>query len=766
MEAEESERTEDGAFVEAGTIAPASDVRAALVATKLAPPVPVPWLLPRADLVAQLTMAHSKLCLISAPAGWGKTSLLAAWRDAESGRHPFAFLHLEPTDDDAQILWTYVIAALRTVHPDLMVGADETLRTPGMEPMRRVVPALVNELCEIDQPMVLVLDDYQVLTQDAVHASILYLIEHLPPTVRLAIATRADPPFPLGRLRASGEMTEVRADRLRLTKEEATLLLNDRFGLNLGLEGVQLLHQRTEGWPVALHLAGLSLQREPDHRRFIERFAGDDRNIVDYLTGEVLGQLPATRREFLLHTSVLDHLTGPLCDAVADVSGSAATLEDLERANLFLIPLDNHREWYRYHHLFGDWLRHELQRADPSAIPELHSRASRWYRANGSLESSITHAIAAGDHEEAADLVNQYLVDWEQVPLSVVWGWLDRLPDEVAKARPLIATAHVWFALAHGDLPSGFRWVDFAESALEATPSEPMPTVETTVALYRALADSMTGAMEAALSTFEEIANKERPTGSSNYAFAVAFCGICTFWGVGAREAIPALREAVSAWERMSVPDRYGLTGLLAAAYAEVGDWTAAEVAAEGALASARPRPSARYRFPDLMAAHFALGRVLVARGERGAGISQIKEGLKTARVWVEPFAIAYGCLILAEALDGYTEKRALVREARQIMESSHDPGRIVNLVAAAERKLSIRRPSQQTAGTVHVEPLTERELAVLRLLRSELSFREIAEEMYISHNTVKGHAKSIYRKLGVSSREAAIETARDLDLL
>jgi LuxR family maltose regulon positive regulatory protein len=216
----------------------------------------------------------------------------------------------------------------------------------------------------------------------------------------------------------------------------------------------------------------------------------------------------------------------------------------------------------------------------------------------------------------------------------------------------------------------------------------------------------------------------------------------------------------------VSVPEHYGLTGLLAAAYAEIGDWAAAEVAADRAFSLALPPASEGDRFPYLMAAHYAQGSVLVARGEHDAGITQINQGLEIARGWVEPFAIAYGCLILAEALDGYTEKRVLVREAHQIMESSYDPGRMGDFVTATERKLSIRQPSQHTAGTVHVESLTERERDVLRLLRSELSLREIANELYISHNTVKGYSKAIYRKLGVSSREAAIKTARDLDLL
>jgi LuxR family maltose regulon positive regulatory protein len=560
-------------------------------------------------------------------------------------------------------------------------------------------------------------------------------------------------------------VTEVRAEQLRFSETEVAQLLSERFDLKMDAASIQLLCNRTEGWPAALHLAGLSLQGETDPPGFVERFSGDDRNIVDYLTGEVLDQLPTARREFLLRTSVLDHLTGPLCDAVADISGSATTLEELERGNLFLIPLDNQRRWYRYHHLFGEWLRHELHKTDPDAILELHSRASRWHAENGSVEHAIPHAIASGNHEQAADLMDQYLTDTGQVHLSAVWRWLGQLPDEVVEAHPLMAAVHVWFALAHGDFSIGFHWIEVAESALEASPTDLTPTVATTVALFRAMGELVAGDREAARAAFETIANQERPSGSHNYAQAVGLAGIASFWNSGALEAIPALREGAAARERLSLPDG-GVTALLAAAYAEIGDWTAAEAAADSAFDLTLPPPSERYRIPELMWAHYALGKAYVASDEHDQGIAQIKRGLEIARGWVEPALIGYGCLTLADALDGYTEKRALVREARQLIESSHDPGRMVDLVAAAERKLSIRQPSQHTAGTVHVESLTARERDVLRLLGSELSLREIANELYISHNTVKGHTKAIYRKLGVSSREAAIETARDLDLL
>lgn len=737
------------------------DVSDALMVTKLTPPIPAPWLLPRRELVAQTATAHEKLCLISAPAGWGKTSLLAAWHEADATQ-PFAFLSLESGDDDVATLWTYIIAALRNIHPELVAEVDAVLRTPGVDPMRQIVPSLVNELCEIDEPMVLVLDDYHVLTQDAVHASILYLIDHLPPKMRLVIATRSDPPFPLGRFRALGQMTEVRANHLRLAEEEATQLLIERFGVDMDPGSVKLLCQRTEGWPAALHLAGLSLQGEVDRAGFVRHFAGDDRNVADYLTGEILHRLPGELRMFLLQTSILDRLTGPLCDTVADATGSAQTLDELERGNLFLVPLDTRRSWYRYHHLFGDWLRHELRRTEPDLVAQLHSRASRWHEEHGFLEPAISHAIAAGEHKQAGGLIDRYLAEWVQVNWSAVRRWLDRLPEEVVETHPMAVTAKVMFAWVGGNFAGGLRWISTAESAVATAPDELRPVIEATVDLFRALGELGIGDMEVARVALGEIADRERPSGSPVYAIAVGHAGIATFWSVGALDAIPILQEGVTAHERMSLPDS-GITALLAAAYAEIGDWAAAETTAEAALEL--PPPFEQYQYPHHMPAHYAMGQVLIARGHRHEGIASVERGLDLARGWVDPVFIAYGCLILADALTGYREKRTLVREARRLIEDGRGRGRIGDLVAAAERKLSLREPSQRTAGTVHVEPLTARERDVLRLLESELSLREIAGELYLSHNTVKGYTKSIYRKLGVSSRAAAIDTAKELDL-
>ena len=307
-----------------------------LLTMKLVPPVPATGSLPRADIVERLTGAEAPVSLISAPAGWGKTSLLAEWIDAEQGRRPVAFLRLEEGDDTGPLFWSYVVAALRRECPELAEGAETALRSPDVDPMRNVVPALINELTECEEPLLMVFDDYHVISRREVHQSVGYLIDHLPPGVQLVLATRADPRLPLGRLRASGTLNELRAGDLAFSPSEAAQLLRSRFAVDLADGDVELLCRRTEGWPAAVQLAGVSLRDAEDPTGFVTRFAGDDRNVADYLIGEALGRVSEEDREFLLRTSVLDQMTGPLCDKVAGVTDGAATLDRIERSGLFL----------------------------------------------------------------------------------------------------------------------------------------------------------------------------------------------------------------------------------------------------------------------------------------------------------------------------------------------------------------------------------------------------------------------------------------------
>ena len=732
-----------------------------LLRMKLAPPMPASYLLTRPDLVSKLSDPGWKVCLISAPAGWGKTSLLAAWHGSETEQRPFAFLRLEEGDDDSPIFWTYLIAALRTVHPTLAPEADAALRTPEINPMRQIVPMLINELAEIEQQTVLVLDDYHLVRQEEIHTSIAHLIDHLPESLRLVIATRSDPSLPVSRLRASGEMIEIRAGQLGFSGKETADFLDSRFGVELDPQSTENLRHRTEGWPAGVQLAGLSLAGESDPQGFVKRFAGDDRNVADYLFTEVFRGLAEDRRDFLLRTSVLDRLAGPLCNAVAGVSNATAILEDLERANLFLIPLDHQRTWYRYHHLFGYWLRYELEKTDPAAILKLHSQASRWHEQDGSIEEAISHAIASKEPDRAAALIDRYLAVWGQIHWSQVAQWLNQLSDETVASHALSCIGRVRMSLARGDFSGGWRWIETAEAAVDAAPDDLRHFVEGTTAQYRAFMELVAGDMEIARVRSLELADRERSAGSSLYAMAVGIAGIATFWSVGALESIPLLREASVVRAEQSILDS-GVTALLAAAYAEIADWSGAEAAAKAAFGL--PAPPDWHRYPDVLAAHFASGRTLIAQGSRDEGIAQLREGLEMARGWVEPLFVAYGCLVLADGLTEYSDKRALVREARQLLEARGPSGRVMDLVVAAERKLAMRRPSQQTEGTVHVEPLTDRERDVLRLLSSDLSLREIAAELYVSHNTVKGYTKSLYRKLGVTSRAAAIKAAAALD--
>jgi LuxR family maltose regulon positive regulatory protein len=737
---------------------------APLLTMKLVPPVPTSRWLPRPEVVERLAGADTQVLLITAPAGWGKTSLLAEWLDAERGRRPAAYLRLEQGDDTGPVFWTYAVAALRRACPELAANADDALRSPDVDPMRDVVPSLLNELTEVDEPLLLVLDDYHVISGEDIHRSVGYLIDHLPPGVQLAIATRADPRLPVGRLRASGNLLELRAHDLAFSTGETGELLRNRFAVDLDDRDVELLRRRTEGWPAAVHLAGVSLRDTDDPTAFVSRFAGDDRNVADYLMGEALGRVSAADREFLLRTSVLDQLTGPLCEEVAGVSDGAAMLERIDRSGLFLIPLDNQRRWYRYHHLFGDWLRHELRRIDPAMIPALHRTAARWYSETDALEPAVDHAINAGDYQLAAQLIDRYLRDWPAVHWSVVWRWFQVLPDDAIRTYPMTAAARFNVALSLGDFASSSQWLEAAEAALDAVPADLLPTLETTLAVHRAFGELVAGGdADVARTALTAIADQERSRDSIIFAQASASAGMAAFWTTGPLDAIPLLHEGVLARRRRSVRDG-GATALLALAYAEVGDWAAAQETATDAFAL--PEPAEWAAYPDRMAAHFALGKVFLARGERDEAASSIGTGLGMARKWVEPIFVAYGCLALAECRTDYAEKRALVREARSLIDGPAGRGRIIDLVAAAEHKLALRRPHQQTAGTVHIEPLTDRELEVLRLLRSELSLREIANELFISHNTIKSYTQSIYRKLGVTSRAAALETARDIDLL
>ena len=419
--------------------------------------------------------AESKLTLISAPAGFGKTTLVAEWlAAAPAGRQSVAWLSLDEADNQPVSFWTYLITALQMVVPGIGASALSLLHEPKPPPIETVLAPLLNELGAESSDIVLVLDDEHLVDARDIHAGMAFLLEHLPPRIHLMIATRADPALPLARLRGRGELVEIRAADLRFTPDEAAAYLNEVMGLDLVARDIAALEGRTEGWIAALQLAALSMQGRGDIAGFIAGFAGDDRYIVDYLVEEVLQRQPELVRSFLLQTSILSRLNGSLCDAVTGQDGGKAMLETLDRGNLFLVRLDDRRRWYRYHQLFADVLRAHLLDEQPDRVPVLHRRASEWYEQNGERSEAIRHALAGADFERAADLVELSVPAMRQGRQEVaVLRWLRALPDEVVGKRPVLSVTYAWTLLATGELEDVERHLDDAGRWLTATGGGP-----------------------------------------------------------------------------------------------------------------------------------------------------------------------------------------------------------------------------------------------------------------------------------------------------
>ena len=437
----------------------------------------------------------STLALVSAPAGFGKSTLVTEWvAGAASDDCTTAWLSLDQRDNDAGLYWRYVIAALQTAAPDVGEGALALLQSA--QPVETVLSELLNDLSSVAHDVVLVLDDYHVIESQDLQDAMGFLLDHLPPHVHLVITSRADPALPLPRLRARGDLVEVRAADLRFTPHEAATYLNDVMGLGLTEQDVATLDGRTEGWIAALQLAALSMQGRDDIAGFISEFAGDDRYIVDYLLGEVLQAQPAGIRDFLLETSILSRLNGSLCDAVTGGHDGQATLEALERSNLFLVPLDDRRHWFRYHHLFADVLRARLLDEKRDRVQELHRRASDWHERHDERPEAIRHAMAGEDYARAADLVELSLPWMRQSRQeALLRSWMEALPAEVFETRPVLSVGFVGALMSRGEVEGVEELLRGAERWLAEPPtSSTMVVVDTeafrslpcSIAMYRA----------------------------------------------------------------------------------------------------------------------------------------------------------------------------------------------------------------------------------------------------------------------------------------
>ena len=458
-----------------------------LLATKLSIPRPRPDRLTRSCLRQRLDEGLGQaLILVCTPAGFGKTTLLADW--ATSTAMPVAWLSLDPDDNDPARFWRYVVAALERAGVAVAERVGSLSPHGGEAPSHAVVTAVINELEALPNEVALALDDYHVIESASIHDGVAFLLNHLPPQLHLVIAGRSDPPLQLARLRAAGRLCELRAADLRFTPEETAVFLWDLWGLDLAPEAVTVLESRTEGWAVGLQLAALSLRDRPDPEVFLDAFSGTHRFILDYLSEEVLERQPQPVRAFLLQTSVLERLSGSLCDAVTGTSGGQDMLEALERANLFLISLTEERRWYRFHHLFADLLRASLQRSHPELVPELHRRAADWCQQHGLIDDAVRHRLGSGDAPSAARLAEEHLDETLRRGEDVILQrWLSVLPEEAVKAVPALCLAQGLMEFHLGHLDSVERLLEHAERAFDPRRQPPRPRVPTTAGMVAEL---------------------------------------------------------------------------------------------------------------------------------------------------------------------------------------------------------------------------------------------------------------------------------------
>lgn len=676
----------------------------ALVQTKLALPRPRPGLVDRGRLTEQLQRAHdAALVLVSAPAGFGKTTLLASTYGAAAST---AWVSLDGRDGDASRFWTYVLHALDTASPGCAATALSLLDA-GADTLADVVTSLVNELSVRAEDVTLVLDDYHLADKPEVSETVALLLEHRPPQLRLVLGTRADPALPLSRLRARGELVELRAADLRFTVAEASDYLNDVHDLGLTASDVKTLEARTEGWAAALQLAAVSLRGRDDSSTFINSFAGDDRFVVDFLADEVLDQQPGPLRRFLLDTSVLDRLTGPLCDAVAgpiDGMAGGAVLELLERRNLLLVPLDDHRRWYRYHHLFGDVLHVRLLAERPGDVPILHGRASDWYEQAGDVEAAVRHAFAAGDVTRAADLIEVATPDLRRRRAErVLRSWVPAVPTEVLANRPVLASNLVGALMASNDFEGVGDRLDALESTLDSPPEnvvvrdegewQRLPAV---VALHRSGLALVSGDLEATLQHADVALERAGASDQLTIASASAVKGLAS-WAVGDLQAAgDGYRATVEGLAALGyVSDVLACTVTVVDLELGLGNLDAADLAAQDALdrvgaAADTPQGDGTRGTADMWV---ALARVAWERGESGKAAEHLRRAGDLgddAGLPQQPYRWRVAMAALRELEGDHEAADTLLAEAERVFNSDFLPN--VRPVPAVRARLHIRR--------------------------------------------------------------------------
>ena len=687
---------------------------------------------------------------MACPAGFGKTTLLAAWREAEAARKPTGWLTLDEDDNDPVVLWSYVIEALRRACPAISVPASPQM-AGAASIVSMVLPRLVNELDDLGE-VTLILDDFHRLPAGPARESIAWFVDHVPPAFQLVLSTRTEPDLPLAALRAHGDLLELRAEDLRFTSGEADAFLNGRLGLGLLPEEVDRLVERLEGWPAGLYLTALSLRRAADRHALVNELGASSRHLIDFLETEVLQAHDPPVQALMLRCSILERLSGLLCDAVLDQQHSGPMLDALSSSNLFLIPLDSEGGWYRFHPLFAQLLRVELERREPGTAPALHRRAYAWHRDHEMTGEAIAHAIAAGAHAEAAELIQASWVGYASACRhEAVLAWIGQLPEDMQSGSAGLLLVKAWLLSLSGKREEAGQVIAAAgrlgEPGAGALP-DGFSSAGASLTMLRACCPW--GDVGAQLDSGRRAAELEGP-GSPWRPAACWAVGMGLYFRGEPGEAdrwfaeSAALAPAGAQWPAgaSSLACRSLIAG-------ELGRLEDQRMLAEQATELVREHGTEK----AAGAVPLALGASLAARGRPGEALPLIERGAGLLRSRGQPAEVAMALLHQGSVLRALGERdrsQAAVTEARSIIGSCPDPGILTSRVKASEPS---PRPDTSSGGG----SLTRRERRVLQLLTSDLSERDIGQELYVSHNTVHSHVRSIYRKLGVSSRAHALQ--------
>ncbi len=725
-----------------------------VAATKLRPPAPPTRLVHRARLESLLDdgLATSlPVMLVSAPAGSGKSTLVASW--ALGAQRPVAWLQVEASDSDPASFWSSLVAAIGRCRPD--VGSAVGPVVIGAQGDGHVVvPAIVNAFIDVEDPLVVVIDDYHLIDNDNVHRGVERLIDLCPAQLTLVVVTRVDPPFRLGRMRVRKRIFEIRAEHLRFATDEATALLGS-VGNELSPERLSALCSRTEGWAAGLVLAGLSLEHAPDPDRFVDAFRGDDQLVVSYLSDELLDAISAGDRQRLLETAVLDHLTGPLIDAITGSSDGTSWLAETAARNQLIIRLDSTGEWFRYHHLLRDLLLLEARRTMSHRLAELHGRAADWFASHDDHQRGVVHRFAAGDIPGAIQLM--YVVGPDLLgrgQIRTLRGLLEQAGDAAANDTAC-ALGWGWCEYLSSHYDAAKRWLDVA---LDVAPPSFDPVIAAPLRINLALGSGD-------VSTALECARLATAAGDlwNRPAELATAVGAAYVWAGMHDEARAALAIAVARCR-----DEHRLTAhvltLIYVAIDEVeqGDKAVAYGAAVVAIATAESFGLANYHG---VAPAFAIrGRT---ESDPDAARADVTHALELARRATTDLGLAYVLTLCGDTLLDLGDEAgtSLIVEARGRIGRCVDPGIAGRYLARIESRHHLASPSTDTARSARVQ-LTERELAVLRYLPTKMTQRDIASALYVSLNTVKTHSNAIFRKLGVSDRKSAVQAARDRHLL